>query len=98
MTPEDKQLIADYMDWDGTTTVEGYAIDTPELHHFDLNDASLCVQEMQKRGDWGAFMNYTWSRRSATWPDLQDLQVFVAHIFNAENYFGAFVEWLKERK
>ena len=25
MTNEDKKLIADYMDWDGTTTIDGYA-------------------------------------------------------------------------
>jgi hypothetical protein len=26
------------MGWDGTTTIEGYAIPTPEIHYFDLND------------------------------------------------------------
>ena len=31
MTNEDKRLIADYMGWDGTTTIEGYAIPTPEI-------------------------------------------------------------------
>ena len=44
MTNEDKKLIADYMGWDGTTTIEGYAIPTPEIHYFDLNDAGLIVK------------------------------------------------------
>ena len=62
-----------------------------------MNDASLCVQEMQKRGDWGVFTNHTWSKWSAQWRDLQALQEFVAWLFNAENFFNAMSQWLKER-
>ena len=88
MTDEDKKRIAEYMNDEGA------------LYNcaFDCNYASLCVQEMQKRGDWGAFMNHTWSRWSAQWRDLQALQEFVLHLFNAENFFAALAEWLKEEK
>jgi hypothetical protein len=98
MTDEDKELIGRYMNWEIDQGVWRLApngdIDTAD---FDLNDAGLCVQEVQKRGEWGAFMNHTWSRWSAQWRDLQALQEFVLHLFNAENFFAALAEWLKER-
>ena len=90
MTNEDKKLIADYMGWDGTTTIEGYAIPTPEIHYFDLNDASLVVQEMQKRGEWEHdFMDFV--AGSQKWNYHQ----CIAWLFNADNFFTAFVEWRK---
>jgi hypothetical protein len=92
MTNEDKKLIADYMGWDGTTTIEGYAIPTPEIHYFDLNDAGLIVKEMVKRGDWEgsvAFVEETPENRFITWNQL------IAWLFNADNFFTAFVEWRK---
>ena len=79
MTNEDKKLIADYM---------GY-----EFLLYDLNDAGLCVQEMQKRGDWEHnFMDYV--AGSQTWNYHQ----CIAWLFNAENFFGAMAQWLKEVK
>jgi len=100
MTEEDKQLISEYMGWElSVYSREYYYIPkNGKVVYFDSNDASLCVQEMQKRGDWGAFMNHTWSRWSAQWRDLQALQEFVLHLFNAENFFAALAEWLKEEK
>ena len=94
MTNEDKKLIADYMGWDGTTTIEGYAIPTPEIHYFDLNDAGLIVKEMVKRGDWEgfvAFVEETPENRESliTWSQL------IAWLFSADNFFSAFVEWRK---
>ena len=97
MTDEDKELIGRYMNWEIDQGVWRLApngdIDTAD---FDLNDASLCVQEMQKRGEWGVFINHTWSKWSAQWRDLQALYEFVFHLFNAENFFKAFVEWRKK--
>ena len=94
MTNEDKKLIADYMDWDGTTTIEGYAIPTPEIHYFDLNDVGLVVEEMMRRGEWEdfvAFVEETPENRESliTWNQL------IAWLFNSDNFFTAFVEWRK---
>ena len=103
MNNEDKKLVAEYMKWevclcakcsDGSRAV----IDDVRDVYFDLNDAGLCVAEMQKRGEWGAFMNHTWCRWSAQWRDSQASQEFVLHLFNAENFFNAMSEWLKEGK
>jgi len=98
MTDEDKKRIAEYMTWEEDNFFEGYRALDGHAINFDLNDAGLGVAEMQKRGEWGAFMNHTWSRWSAQWRDLQALQEFVLHLFNAENFFAAMSEWLKEKK
>ena len=104
MTEEDKQLIAKYMGWQPyPPACVGdvlFYVDTTTYRpiRWDLNDAALCVQEMQKRGDWGAFMNHTWSRWSAQWRDSQASQEFVLHLFNAENFFTAMAAWIKEGK
>jgi len=64
MTPEDKRLIADYMGWYDVMVEDPMnkgvmeKIITKHNHaeaYFDLNDAGLCVAEMQKRGDWSYF-------------------------------------------
>ena len=94
MTDEDKKLIADYMGWDGTTTIEGYAIPTPEIHYFDLNDAGLVVKEMQKRDDWMSFITFADNEHF----DKEISVEFSAWLFNAGNFFEVFVEWLKEGK
>ena len=57
MTEEDKQLIAKYMGWQPyPPACVGdvlFYVDTTTYRpiRWDLNDAALCVQEMQKRGD-----------------------------------------------
>ena len=92
MTNEDKKLIADYMGWDGTTTIEGYAIPTPEIHYFDLNDVGLVVEEMMRRGDWEgfvAFVEETTENRFITWNQL------IAWLFSADNFHVAMAEWLR---
>ena len=92
MNQEAKKLVAEYMGWDGTTTIEGYAIPTPEIHYFDLNDVGLVVEEMMKRGDWEgfvAFVEETPENRFITWNQL------IAWLFSADNFFSAFVEWRK---
>ena len=102
MTDDDKKRIAEYMGWTKypPECMGETVFFRDEIHgdiRWDLNAAALCIQEMQKRGDWGAFMNHTWSRWSAQWRDLQALHEFVLHLFNAENFFAAMSEWLKER-
>ena len=100
LTQEDKQLIAEYMGWTYHQTDDkkwwNLIGKDGSTHLLDLNDAGLCVQEVQKRGEWGAFMNHTWSRWSAQWRDSQASQEFVLHLFNAENFFAAMSQWLKE--
>lgn len=103
MTNEDKQLIADYMTWEKDKLQIGYwrPVDNDlAIVNFDPNDASLCVQEMQKRGDWEYFVG-----------DIEDTLIYTryhkehhsykavlaAWLLNAENFFNAMSEWLRER-
>ena len=103
MTEQDKQLISEYMGWgELTETIRIIgSFDAVATRPFDLNDAGLCVQEMQKRGDWEYFVG-----------DIEDTLIYtryhkehhsyksflVAWLFNAENFFAAMSEWLKEVK
>ena len=94
MTDEAKKLVAEYMGWDGTTTIEGYAIPTPEIHYFDLNDVGLVVEEMMRRGEWEdfvAFVEETPENRESliTWNQL------IAWLFSADNFHVAMAEWLR---
>ena len=97
MTKKDKKLVADYMCWNKMTYLE---IKNEELiyHTFDLNDAALCVAEMQKRGDWEQFHDFV-----IEWGDLLSKASF-AYITawlmsmeegQAKNFFKAFTEWRK---
>ena len=89
MTDEDKKRIAEYMNDEGA------------LYNcaFDCNYASLCVQEMQKRGEWQKFcatgfvIYFERERPSHVFPED-----YIAWLFNAENFFNAMSEWLKEKK
>ena len=103
MTDEDKKRIAEYMGWgELTETIRIIgSFDAVATRPFDLNDASLCAAEMQKRGDWEYFVG-----------DIEDTLIYtryhkehhsyksflVAWLFNAENFFTAMAEWLKEVK
>jgi hypothetical protein len=81
MTPEDRQIVDDYMNWGRI----GVGVD----RKYDLNNAGLVVQEMQKRGDWITFVSFV-----DDYHYNADIQVeFTAWLFNAENFFLAFVEW-----
>ncbi len=63
-----------------------------------MNDASLCVAEMQKRGDWqkgcatGFGIYFESERPSHVFPED-----YIAWLFNADNFFKAFVGWRKEK-
>lgn len=103
LTPEDKQLIAEYMGWTLNETsgqYEGYDGRYYSMKDFNLNDAGLVVQEMQKRGeDWREFHNFARNLYYTT--NRSDLKIdynFVAWLFNADNFFSALAAWLKEEK
>jgi hypothetical protein len=103
LTQEDKQLIAEYMWW-AQYKYPSYYLNTKgdiESHHFDLNDAGLVVQEMQKRGDWEYFVGDTEDKLIYTryHKEHHSYKSFlVAWLFNAENFFNAMAEWIKEGK
>ena len=90
MTEEDKKRISECMGWKFSEwrMIDGSA-HVVNPHFFDLNDAALCVQEMQKRGEYNDFY----------WRTVQDNDCadFSDWLFNAENFFAAMSEWLKER-
>jgi len=98
LTQEDKQLIAEYMGWGELT--ETIRI----IGSFDA--VGLCVQEMQKRGDWEYFVGDiedTLNFFAATYKRYHKEHhsykaVLVAWLFNAENFFAAMAAWLKEEK
>ena len=95
MTPEDKQLIAGYMGW-AQYKYPPYYLNIKgdiESHHFDLNDAGLCVQEIQKRDDWRNFLIVARKLHKLEF----DSQA-IAWLFIADNFFGAMAAWLKEEK
>ena len=99
MTEEDKQLISEYMGWElSVYSREYYYIPkNGKVVYFDLNDAGLCVAEMQKRGEWQKFcatgfvIYFERERPSHVFPEN-----YIAWLFNAENFFNAMSEWLKE--
>jgi hypothetical protein len=97
MTEEDKQLIAEYMGWQPyppacVGDVLFYVDTTYRPIRWDLNNASLCVAEMQKRGEWQDFVQITSKIHK-----LGFHSEVIAWLFNAENFFSAMSEWLKER-
>ena len=100
MTDEDKKRIAEYMGWTKypPECMGETVFFRDEIHgdiRWDLNDAALCIQEMQKRGDWIDFKLYAATIWMNTKNDCDDI---TAWLFNAENFFAAMSEWLKEGK
>jgi hypothetical protein len=90
MTNEDELAIAHYMNWHYAEH-EGiyyYDWDGRRQRNLDLNDAGLVVAEMQKRGEWQDFMSFVYGvchfhKRSSV----------TLYLFNADNFFKAFIEW-----
>ena len=93
MTDDGKKRIAEYMGWKLSEwrMIDGSA-HVVNPHFFDLNDAALCVQEMQKRGELHSFLMMDTFNQISSWSD------FIADLFNAESFFNAMSEWLKEEK
>ena len=110
MTNEDKKLIADYMGWHEVTVEDpmnkGVMEKITTKHnyaeaYFDLNDASLCVKEMQKRGDIFDFYSYLidiYNELVEQGTVICGADNFTAWLFIADNFFGAMAAWIKERK
>ena len=94
MTDEDKKRISECMGWKLSEwrMIDGSA-HVVNPHFFDLNDAALCVQEMQKRGEWQDFVQITSKIHK-----LGFHSEVIAWLFNAENFFAAMAQWLKEVK
>jgi hypothetical protein len=84
MTDEEKQIISDYMGWEEDEILVGYC----------LNDAGLVVKEMQKRGEWDSFIE---SVEENTSPICETWNRLFAWLFDADNFFKAFVEWRKSK-
>lgn len=98
MTNEDKKIVADYMKWIFSEYGgEYYYIPkNGKVIYFDLNDASLVVQEMQKRGDdYVKFIAVAYDM--AFDYGYAQYHTVTAWLFNAENFFAAMAQWLKER-
>jgi hypothetical protein len=95
MNKEDGKLIADYMGW--KLRFEGWwrPVDCGLVRvDFDLNDAALCVQKMQKRGDdYVKFIKHAYDM--AFDDGKMQFHTVTAWLFNADNFFTAFVEWRK---
>ena len=98
MTNEECRLICEYMGWDEDNFFKGYRTLDGHAINFDLNDAGLVVQEMQKRGEWEQFHDFV-----IEWGDLLSKASF-AYITawlmsmeegQAKNFFKDFCEWRK---
>ena len=66
-----------------------------------MNDAALCVQEMQKRGEWSLFYDELLDTYNGLCEDGKatcGADNFTAWLFNPENFFGAMAAWIKEGK
>ena len=102
---ENKQAIAVYMKWRYWPGGYGqcYRVTEPwgktVLINFDSNDASLCVQEMQKRGEFAPFYDDLLDTYNGLCEDGKatcGADNFTAWLFNPENFFGAMAAWIKE--
>ena len=96
MNNKDKQLIADYMELIfNLARMSLYEYKDGREFKFNSTDASFCVQEMQKRGEWWNFLKYanTASAIGGMFPEQ-----FIALLFNADNFFTAMAQWIREGK
>ena len=103
MTEEDKQLIAEYMGWElSVYSREYYYIPkNGKVVYFDLNDAGLCVQEMQKRGSIFEFYMHLIDVYNGLIEDGKEIcgaDNFTVWLFNPDNLFAAMTQWIKEGK
>ena len=62
-----------------------------------MNDAAVCVQEMQKRGDWTDYRLLAVTIWMNTKSDCEDITAWLMTIEDrqAKNFFKAFCEWRK---
>lgn len=97
MTKDDKLAIINYMKWpyDKDGEICYYDWEGKRPRDLDLNDAGLCVKEMQKRKDWDDFVIYAKAdteKQCRTWSQL------FAWLYVDDYFFTIFAAWLKERK
>jgi hypothetical protein len=90
LSNEDKKIVADYMKWIFSEYGGDYYYipKNGKVICFDLTDAGLVVEEMQKRGEWQDFISFVYGvchfhKRSSV----------TLYLFNADNFFKAFIEW-----
>lgn len=90
LSNEDKKIVADYMKWIFSEYGGDYYYipKNGKVIYFDLNDAGLVVEEMQDRYEWQDFMSFVYEvchfhKRSSV----------TLYLFNADNFFKAFIEW-----
>jgi len=109
MINENKKIVADYMGY--LTHPMGSWYDAPVYFaagtagniNFDLNDAGLVVQEMQKRGEWEEFEKFGFVEFQLdklgyiTAPDYELLPAYIAWLFSSDNFFDAFAAWRKTK-
>lgn len=90
MTNKEKKIVAEYMGWKWSEYGGDYYYipKNGKVIYFDLNDAGLVVEEMQERYEWDEFMHYCWKY----FPLGKD---YIGRLFNADNFFSAFVAWRK---
>ena len=70
-------------------------------HNFDANDAALCVQEIQKRGSIFEFYMHLIDVYNGLIEDGKEIcgaDNFTVWLFNADNFFNAMSQWLREGK
>ena len=101
MTEEDKKRISEYMRWtyepDRHCIVSEGENHRRIAHNLDLNDAGLCIAEIQKRGDdYVKFIAFAYDM--AFDYGYAQYHTVTAWLFNAENFFAAMAAYLKEGK
>ena len=101
MTPEDKQVVAEYMGWvyHETDDKKWWNIIGKDgaTHLLDLNDAGLCVQKMVEKGDWERFYQDSMSDFAVMMCKGIAQQDFVAWLFNSDNFFTAIAAWVRSK-
>lgn len=95
MTNEDKKIVADYMGWPEDEILIGYCTAPNKMAYFDLNDAGLVVNELAINGEWREFYESYFPLFVATNPLTISPDFLNLWLFNADNFFSAFVAWRK---
>lgn len=122
MTDNQIRLIYEYMDWIGVNGGSGgYDAHAMKAHlenphsanrNLDSNDAWECVQEMEKKEDWGEFIDdvyrdfYRWIdriRRGIKGQQVTEIDSpietqFPKYIINPTNFFNCMAKWLEGRE
>lgn len=109
LTPEEKQRIAEWIRWDNTLPIgNGERREMRLLNHrYDLNDASLVVAELVRRGKWYDFCRvayfdpaFSFLTSTKDWSDDPLLQfsawLLTTQSGEATNFFRSFAVWIEE--